>query len=333
MTASYATAPLRNGLMITWARECFRSSATGLALGIPVHYVWPHDGRSQLDKVWRYLKSSIETFRIILRDRPEVVVVHNLPVFVLISAMAARLVGRHEIVLDFHSGAFTHPFWSRFRRVYGQAIRAAPFVLAHNFFDGAEIAAQSGYPIHLVCLPRDFPDVPWRSPPARPKIMVVCSFKPDEPIDKIFAMARVCPTVHFGVTGNYAKRGLTTQDAPENVTLWGFLDRAAYLREMASATAVLTLSDRPNIMQMAIEEAVSLGVPVVTNRSKTTEPVLEDGGVFCDLTTESLAAAVTDACARAIPLRQAARRLKPSRIVEAQAELNAARRRRPDLFV
>ncbi|SEK94810.1 hypothetical protein SAMN04488032_108216 [Pacificibacter marinus] len=114
--------------------------------------------------------------------------------------------------------------------------------------------------------------------------------------------------------------------------LLGFIDRSDYFKEMAAATAVVTLSDRPNIMQMAIHEAVSLGVPVLTNRSQTTEPLLEDGGVFCDLTSDSLAEAVRETVRSSEDLRTAARGLMPRRIADVQRELDAARAANPDLF-
>ncbi len=337
MTRSYACAPLKNGLMLTWRKECFRSSATGLALAIPVHYIWPTPSRGPrlgtLGTVMRYLASIRESFSVIRREKPDIVVVHNLPAFLLITAMAARVVNRHQIVLDFHSGALTNPVWSKFLPLYRRAIRAAPFTLAHNPYDGRTIAQMGGRPCHMICLPRD---IPGHAPqPARQpaQIMIVCSFAEDEPIKIMFDAAKACPDLQFGMTGNFAKRGLSPADAPDNVTLWGFMDRSDYFREMAQSMAVVTLSDRPDIMQMAIHEAVSLGVPVITNRSDTTQPVLEKAGVFCDLTSDSLAVAIRQAIAEQNSLRLAAQELKPLRIADTQTELDATRARIPELFV
>lgn len=337
MTQSYARAPLKNGLMLTWRKECFRSSATGLALGIPVHYIWPIPKRGprpgKLGTLMRYVASIRESFAIIRHEKPDVVVVHNLPVFILMTAMAARLVNRHRIVMDFHSGALTSRVWSKFLPLYRRAIRAAPFILAHNPYDGRAITQMGGQPCHMICLPRDIPGHAPRPARQPEQIMIVCSFAADEPIDMMFEAAKACPDLQFGMTGNFAKRGLTRADAPANVALWGFMERSDYFHEMARSVAIVTLSDRPDIMQMAIHEAVSLGVPVITNHSGTTEPVLEDAGVFCDLTSDSLAAAMRQAVAQQEPLRLAARRLKPRRIADSQAELDTARARTPELFL
>lgn len=84
---------------------------------------------------------------------------------------------------------------------------------------------------------------------------------------------------------------------------------------------------------MAVHEAISLGVPVVTNRSDTLERVLEEAGVYCAREADAMAAAFATATRDANVLRGAARLLKPRRIVEVQAELDGVRRDVPELFV
>lgn len=101
--SGHASAPLRNGLMITWRAGCFRSSATGAALGVPVHYVWPDARAGKISTLWCYACSVWRTWVILARARPQVVVVANLPVFAVIAVWLAGLVLRHRIVMDVHS--------------------------------------------------------------------------------------------------------------------------------------------------------------------------------------------------------------------------------------
>ncbi len=332
VSRSGARLPLKDGLLMHWTRECFRCEATARALDIPVHYVWPKARQGALGTALRYLTSLGRTVALVRRERPRHVIMHNQPPFIALGVLLARLVNRHSIIMDFHSGGLTHPYWRRFAPFYRWLVRRSPFTFCHNRFDAEVIEGWGGRAVRLPVLPQSFDEVERRDAPDRPRLLAVCSFRPDEPIEMLLdAMAR-CPDVEFAMTGNYARRGLTPADMPANVTLLGFLEYTDYLRHFAASTAIITLSDRPHIMQMAVEEAISLGVPVITNESETLREALEGGGVFCALTADSVAQAVRQAVMEAAPLRDAARGLKGRREADAQAELDRLAADYPDMF-
>ena len=330
--ASFARQPLKRGLMICWRKECFRSSATAQTFGVPLFNVWADVGGGKLGVIARYVYSTVKTIGIIRREKPDHVIVMNLPAMVPMAALAARLWNRHTVILDCHSGALTSRLWRRFAPLYRWLIRRAPFTINHNRQDGQTTTQWGGRPVHLVALPRTFAGIELQDAPAMPRMLVVCSFQPDEPVDVMLAAMAKCPGIEFGITGNYRKAGLRRSDMPGNVSLLGFLDYQDYLARMAGSTAIVSLSDRPHIMQMAVHEAISLGVPAVTNESETLEAVLEDAGVYCRLSADALAEGFHKAAAGASPMRLAARRLKPRRIADSQGELDALRSAYPDLF-
>ena len=91
---------------------------------------------------------------------------------------------------------------------------------------------------------------------------------------------------------------------PQNVELLGFVPYGDYIQRMCASSAIITVSDRDYIMQAAVHEALSLGVPVITNRSQTIESVLEDAGTYAEVDIDSLAIAVSTAVSNSQKLRE-----------------------------
>jgi glycosyltransferase involved in cell wall biosynthesis len=331
-TGEGATLSLSDALMIVWRKECYRSSATARTFDVPIHYVWYDLGSSKLGLLLRYLRSFWRTLEIVWQEKPRLVVAINLPPLLPLALLVARLFNPHQIVLDFHSGALTNPVWRPFLPLYRLLVRTSPFTVNHNRFDAEVIRGWGGHPVYLIVLPRIFEGVPRLEAPRSPKILAVCSFAPDEPIDLLLEAMALCPEVEFAISGNYERAGVSPEAAPSNVHLLGFLEYQEYLRVMAASTAIITLSNRPNIMQMAIHEAVSLGLPVITNESETLSGALDDAGVFCALEAVSLANAIHRAVSNAEGLRKSASELLERRQEEVRRELRRVAEVFPGMF-
>jgi len=332
-TTSGPSLPMRDAMMIAWKKECYRSSATTSVFGITPTFIWPGTkGAGRLAIVRRYLASMRETVRTILDRKPKTVIMLNQPPFLVAAALVARRKHKFNMILDFHSGALSKAAWKPFIPMYRRVVREAPFVIAHNRFDGRDLSRWGGHPVHFIALPRRFPGN-LRERTADPdRILVVCSFADDEPIEALFAAMRACPDIRFEVTGRYQKAGDAIQPVPGNVTLLGFVDYDFYLERFATATAAATFSTRSHIMQMAVHEAISLGVPVVTNESETLAEVLEDAGVYCSIDPDGIANAFRRAIAERDSLRPRARALMERRNTTLAAELAQLAKRAPEMF-
>jgi hypothetical protein len=131
-----------------------------------------------------------------------------------------------------------------------------------------------------------------------PCVLVVSSFASDEPVQLLLEAARALPHVTFFFTGDHRNFiALTDQVAP-NVVLLGYLDRDTYLTYVQETTAILTLSTRSHIMQMAAEEALCMHRPLITNHSPILEEVFQKGAVFTTLDLDTLCSAITRAISR-----------------------------------
>jgi glycosyltransferase involved in cell wall biosynthesis len=321
-----------DGIMLTWKAESFRSEATARVFGLDPFYIAPPARAGKLAKALFYPRAMVRTLMLLAARRPKAVFCMNQPAFLPIACAAHSLLTGAPVIMDFHSGALTNPVWRPFRRIYRSLVRRAPFTLCHNDTDAEQIRAWGGQPVRTICLPIGLDAVARRPAPERPRLLVCCSFAPDEPIRETLEAMRDCPEIHFEMTGNFRKSGLSPELVPGNVTLLGFLPYADYLDRMAASTAVLTLSDRPHIMQMAVHEALALGVPVLTNRSATLEAVLEGAGVFCQISRDGIARGAREIAARADALRAITPIIRQRRLDELSIELDRARALSPQLF-
>lgn len=324
--------PLRDGIILTWAAESFRSQATATALGLEPHWIAPPPGAGPLRKAAFYPVAFWRTLRLLRRRRPRTVVCLNQPPFLPLACALYGLGSGAPFLMDFHSGALGKRVWRPFRPLYRWLLRRSPATLCHNHQDAEVVRAWGGRPVPLLSLPVGLDRVAEPDPPVTPTVLAVCSFAADEPTRLMLEVMSRRPGVRFLLTGRYAKAGLSPETVPGNVTLLGFLPYEAYLDALCAATAVLTLSTRGHIMQMAAEEALTVGVPVLTNRSPAIEEVFGDAGVYCDLTAEGLLAGVDRVVVEARLLRGQVRDARAAQLERVRVALTEAGRDRPDLF-
>lgn len=237
------------------------------------------------------------------------------------------------MMMDFHSGALTKAQWKPFIPFIKWASRTAPFTICHNRTDGREIESWGGRAVHLLTLPQEgFSGHLRMLRGGRPLFLFSCSFAEDEPVEVALEAMRQCPEFDFVISGNYRKRGLDPTTQPANIRLAGFMDYQVYLQTMAEAHAVITLSDRPHIMQMAVHEAITLGTPVITNKSPALEEVLQESAVYCDLTTPSLSAGFREIVRDFAGKSEAILRAKARAFANISAETHRARNANPEIF-
>ena len=307
--------PVKGGVFIAWERDNHRSVMTARCFGLDLWMISPFAGQAYWRKLLRYLVSFAVTNWYLLTRRPSTVFVLNLPVPLTVSAAAYACVFGVPFIFDCHSGAYAPDRNTLSAGLYRWLTRKALFNINHNRQDSEAVEAVGGVSYLIPEIPGSIEIVdaatPDRAGDEPPNAFVVCSFKPDEPVELIFAAATRLPAIRFDLTGNYerlAPRLLAAK--PANVNLLGFLAREDYLKRLASASVVVTLSKRSHIMQMAAEEALCLSVPLVSNRSGILEEVFGRAALFVELRPDSVARAIalTVKYNRRFVARMAARR-------------------------
>jgi glycosyltransferase involved in cell wall biosynthesis len=290
-----AAETLPDRLCLAWKSECFRTLQTAYIFRAPLVLIRPQTRGGKLGSLLRYSLSSLQTIRVLLQRRPRVLAVLNQPLpLALIAAIYARLTGA-KLILDGHSKPYAAKPGSLYGKLYRWVTRAAVLTVNHNDEDAVTVREWGGRSVVFEALPFVLPvALAPAAPSERPYVVFVCSFAPDEPIEVIMEAVRRVAPLDVRITGAWRKSGLTEDQLPSNLTPTGFLPTQAYYELFAGAAAVATLSHRSWIMQMAIEEALLMGVPAVTNFSPVLEKVLGRGAAFTTLEAEPLAAAIQD---------------------------------------
>lgn len=107
---------------------------------------------------------------------------------------------------------------------------------------------------------------PARTLSGRPRVVVLGSFAPEEPIQAVMEAARLLPSVEVWVTGEPRDcPSWITETAPPNVTCVGSPQGSHHPRIIAAADVVLTLSTKREPIMRPAFEATYAGRPLVVS--------------------------------------------------------------------
>jgi glycosyltransferase involved in cell wall biosynthesis len=281
-------------LYVSWAPHCSRSDHTARELGgrsSMVYAGWL--GSHPATILVKYAVQAWQTWRLLRREQPAAVCVMSPPVLAALPVLAHAWRHGTRVAIDAHTCAFVLPRWRRLQWLQRLACRRA----ATTFVTNAHLAGVvQAWGAHATIVP-DVPVVFDRiaTPPRDPafSITVVCSFASDEPIDAIFAAARLLPDVRFHMTGDASALTHEARHArPDNVTLTGFLPVDAYAGLIVAADAVLDLTTDDHTMLRGAYEAIYQGVPVVVSDWPILREAFARGAVHVANDPEAIAAGI-----------------------------------------
>lgn len=241
-----------------------------------------------------------QSLRILKRERPDLVVCQDPPVFCALAVLIYRYFSEMQtmLVVDAHTAAFGRP-WSYIRWLHRLVMRKAVAVLVTN----AELRdyVLHNYEITPVVLEDKVPDIkPADISQTQSqdtlgtnfKVAVISSFAPDEPIAEIMQAAEMLPDVKFYITGDSTKSEIDLSIKPENVTLTGFLDKESYLALLGRADALMVLTKRDMTMLAGAYEALALGKPLITSDWLPLKRYFSKGAVYTDNSPQQIVQAV-----------------------------------------
>jgi glycosyltransferase involved in cell wall biosynthesis len=249
--------------------------------------------------VFKYLAQTLQTLRLLYKERPRVIIVMTPPVAACLAVwLYAKFTGA-IYAIDAHTGAFLDPRWKRLLFLHRFFSRRAVVTMVTNDYL-ADIVKSWNAPVTLV------PDVPVAFPepahvtlkPGRFHMTFVSSFTWDEPLDALLDAAKEVPEVHFYVTGKVpqARRDLLERSA-SNISFTGFMPLAEYVGLLQQSDAVISLTTLDHTMQRAAYEATYLGKPVVTSAFPLLLREFDRGAVHVANTAQDIARGVRAMCA------------------------------------
>ena len=265
---------------LAWTPAPGRAQEIAAALGGVAFCSYPAAFRRRRFLALRYAVSTFTTVLFLARRRPRAVIVTNPPIWpAILTYVYARLTNR-PMMLDSHPSAFgakasrmgrlTRPLhaWLS-RRCIGTLVTTSSWVDVVDAWGGHGVVAHE-------------PPTSWPTRASteartddlgRPRVLFICVFGPDEPVDAVLEAARLLPDVQFDITGDVARGDAELPAAaPANVRWLGYLEADAYRHALVSADLVLALTTEPTSVLRAAYEAVYAHRPLVVSDW----PVLRD---------------------------------------------------------
>ncbi len=286
-------APGPRWIFITWYPYCRRSDALGDQLGAPSYLIHYLRFKAPLVAPLKYVLQSLKTAWILLRERPDGVLVANPPVVAPLVIWLGSLVLGYRFIVDAHSGAFQHARWSWSLPLQRFLARRALATVVTNAHMASRVRSWRGKVEMVQDLALDLDPAGEASRRGSFHVVFVCTYSVDEPVEAVAEAARRCPDVEFSFTGDpsYAPRGFR-EALPSNVHLTGFIPDADYLALLRGADAILVLTREDHTMQRGGYEAVALEKPLITSHWPLLREVFSRGTEHVDNSADGIVAAI-----------------------------------------
>ena len=237
-----------------------------------------------------------DILRVISKRRPRIVFVANPSLVLTTFACLARRIFGFIVIVDAHNEG-VRPFDRRGALVTlltTWLLRNADATIVTNADLEGDVRAAGGRPFVLPDrLPRPPDNLP-AGPGAGSEslVVVIATFRRDEPIDAIVAAARSLPNVRFVFTGDPGRLGARRAALPSNVSLPGFLPEPSYWALLAEAGIVCDLTLKKNCLVCGAYEALILGKAMVLSDDDSTRRVFGRAAILTRPVAKEIAAAV-----------------------------------------
>ncbi len=287
---------------IAWTRGTSRAESISQALGGEAFAVFDLGIQSKPLVPVRYLISAVRTFAFLMRRRPRAVIVQAPPVPAVLVVWTWAKLARVPVVLDTHPASFGMEqarIDRLMRPLLEKVIPHAAGCIVTTPRLGEQITRWSGRPLVVHEAP-----MPWsaqsvvRARSTDPQVLFICTFAPDEPVLEVLEAARRLPHVRFRITGEIRRVDEELRRrAPANVEWVGYLRGEEYVRALADADAILSLTTRRDSVARSAYEAIDALRPLVlTNFPHMVE--MFPYAIAVENTAASIAAGVSDALSR-----------------------------------
>jgi len=261
--------------------------------------------------VWlKYLGQTLETWRVLGYERPDVVFVMTPPPIAILPVYLYCAVRRVPFVIDAHSGVFLTKRWRLFQGLQFWFCRRAATTIVTNEHLAERVRAHGGGAVIVPDVPIEFDRT--ANPPAgvdRFTVVFVTSFDRDEPIGAMVEAARRLPDVPFLMTGDPG-RATVPGPLPANLRLTGFLQTETYGALLRKAGVVVALTTDDFTMQRAAYEGICQGTPVIVSDTQLLRDAFDEGAVHVDNSPDAIVKAVLRIRGNSTEYRQAALRLR-----------------------
>lgn len=276
-------------IWISWERHR-RSRELARALSVPLHEIV-----SDKHPYLRSISCSIRTIGLLFRIRPSLVFIQNPSVQLAYIACRLKPLLGYTLVVDRHSNFhFTDTEHGLFNYLSNYSLRNADLTIVTNEVVGSLVETKGGRAFILQDRLPELLTGPAAHLDGPTRVVYVCSFHPDEPVEEVLGAARLLgDEFSLYITGRLIGRfECAARRALPNVTFTGFLAEEAYVALLSSADVVVALTMRENTLLCSAYEGVSLLKPLVLSNQVVLRDYFKKGVVLTENASESIAKSI-----------------------------------------
>jgi glycosyltransferase involved in cell wall biosynthesis len=290
-TSSTADRPeFTYALWVSWNTHR-RTTGLCAAWGVPLHVI-----RSKRNGLGRWIEQAADTHKLLRRHKPEILFVQNPSLALTVFAFLTRRLFGYYLVVDAHNEG-VRPF-ARPGAFVGwltrRLLKSADMTIVTNAALATDVSAVGGRPL---VLPDSLPVPPVLTATRRviedaPHVVVIASFRSDEPIAAIIAAAATMPEIRFAFSGDarrFRKNGI---EMPANVQFTGFLLDRVYWQLLAQAAVICDLTLKPDCLVCGAYEALAMAKPMVLSDNPPTREIFGPAAVLTGSGPDEIARAL-----------------------------------------
>lgn len=285
-------------IFIVWGREAEHSKYLARALDSDLKQIYIKKiGNINLPVLFRYVWQTYKTILVLFKDRPEIVIVQNPPVFApLVVLFYCKMLGA-RFMIDSHT-SFLDKKWTYFHWLLKPIARMATLNTCHNF-KNLEVFERWGVEQAMVMRPynpdynRDELNKDLENKELAGlvegsflPIIMVNRFAGDDDWQTVIETAKLMPEADFFITGSIPKNFNTK--ISDNIHLTGYLEHKEFIKLMWRCRMVLSLTLRKDTILWSIGEAMSLGKPFITSDTEVLRHYFGEVALFSKPNKEEL---------------------------------------------
>ncbi len=281
---------------ITWYPNCRRSDTIASKLEGSSYLIHFLQFKQPLLAGPKYIAQAYSTLRILLKEKPDVILAASPPVFAVVVVAFYCLFTKSRYIVDAHTGMFDDPRWTWLLPLTKYLSRQAICTIVTNNYLHEEVESWGASSIIIGDVPVVFPETNDKNLGDGKHVVVVNTFSQDEPLNEILEAAKNTPSVIFHITGNLKhSRHREFSSPPDNVKYTGWVTDDEYAALLRSANVVMCLTTSDHTMQRGGYEAMALGKPLVTSDWSVLRETFSAGTIYTNNSANNISSSVLKA--------------------------------------
>ncbi|RLD54207.1 MAG: hypothetical protein DRJ01_18360 [Bacteroidetes bacterium] len=251
--------------------------------------------------IFRYFIFFIKTCLILIREKPDYVIIQVPPIFISFPVYLYNLINGSKYIIDVHSGELVDYKWKPFKVIRKFFFKHAYWLLFHNEHNYK--LSEKLYPNCRNIILNDPIPIPHNVKALKKcgkykNIVFISAFDTNEPFDECIKAGEILLKEEddwkLTFTGDSSSIKKYYENH-KNIEFTGFVSYKKYWAILKGADVIVSLNKRDGVVTCGLWEGVSLNKPVVTNDYDVIKKIFKNSVVVSGNDSISIAKAIKKA--------------------------------------